>query len=404
MTEELDELLEDVLATETCDPALVLRYDADPGSLSAAEREEVEAWLATPAGRDALAAMRALQGSPALRRPVEPEARRTLGAEPARGAAPAHRPRGWTRERRALLVAVAAAIAAALIFWRADPLGRGTESPDGEQIARDLPREPQPLPLPPAPSAPTADVQESPTPEVEHVPPAEVPAPPAAERSGHAPAEPAPREPERPEPQPVLLALAMPNYARPDGASLGHLDAALRSSASPARPFALSPDHVGRTSRPEPTLYWHLAELPAEGTQVWLAIVDESRAESLLEVQLPTPSRAGLQKLPLSGRARLVPGVDYTWSIALRSDPDDPSSDALAFGWIRYEPLAANVAAALASAAPGERPAAFAANGRFYDALDELEALQSQHAGDARIASARDALLEQAGIEPAQVR
>lgn len=405
---ELDELLEDVLATEACDPALVLRYETEPDSLSPGERAEVEAWLATPAGRDALAAMRALQHSAALRAPVQAEAIGSQPRERARGAAPAPRARGWTRERRVRAAAIAAAIAVALLFWRTGPLERMAGSPAGEQIARELPREPEaPLPVPvaPAPSAPESPSEPIPSSET-HAPPPEASAPPAPRQPEPEPEpEPVPRhEPAPPSPEPVLLAMAMPSYARPEGASFGHLDAALRGSAAGARPFALSPDHVGRTSRAEPTLYWHLGELPAQGTQIWLAIVDESRAESLLELELPRPSRAGVQQLPLEGRARLAAGVDYTWSIALRSDPDDPASDALAFGWIRYEPLAADDASAVANSAPGERPAAFAARGRFYDALDELEELEARHAGDARIAAARDALLEQAGIDPARVR
>jgi hypothetical protein len=407
-SDQLDEFLEDVLATEACDPELVLRHQADPGSLSAEERAEVEAWLATPAGRDALAAMRALHSSGTLLAPHASGASREPGeTEHRRSAAPAHRARGFLRERRALAAALAAAIVAALLFWRAGPFEGGGGAPEGERIARELPAPPvAPQPeSPQAAPAPRAPARPEPPPEEASAPPAvpetPPPAPVAPEPSPRVP-EPGPKAP--PGSQPVLLAMAMPNYARPEGASYGHLDAALRGSGSGTRPFALSPDHVGRTSRAQPTLYWHLSALPAEGAQVWLAIADESKAESLLELELPRPERSGWQAIPLSGRASLTPGVDYTWSIALRTDPDDPASDAIAFGWIRFEPLAAEDAAAIARATPGEKPAAFAARGRFYDALDELVALEAQHAGDPRIDAARDALLEQAGIDPARTR
>jgi hypothetical protein len=194
----------------------------------------------------------------------------------------------------------------------------------------------------------------------------------------------------------------MPEYARPGTQSLGHLDAELRGTGAADRPFALSPDHVGRSSRPAPLLYWYLPRLPEPGTQIWLAIVDESRAETLIETELPAPQRPGLQTLDLAGRAQLAPGVDYTWSIALRVDPDQPERDRVAFGWLRHDPPGAAERERLAGAAAGERPAAFAALGYFYDALAELEQLAQAHPVDPQIDRARGALLRQAGIEPAR--
>jgi hypothetical protein len=292
--------------------------------------------------------------------------------------------------RRAVAISLAAALAGIWVWWRAEP---GTGPSGGVQVAKE------------SPEAPPEPAPESPQPGVPPAPVAPIPEPVTGEAPSEEPEEPTraePAAPKAPKAEPILLALAMPEYTRPGAQSFGHLDAELRGTGAGDRPFALSPDHVGRTSLSAPILYWYLAQLPDPGMRIWLAIVDEARAETLIETELPAPEHPGLQALDLAGRAELAPGVDYTWSIALRVDPDHPERDRLAFGWLRHDLPGAAERERLARAAAGERPATFAALGYFYDALSELEQLEQTHPHDPQIERARTALLRQAGIEPAR--
>ena len=79
------DLLSDVLSVEECDPELIVRYDEDPGSLSQAERDEVEAYLASsPAHADALNAMRNIVDLGLLDLPAEEARRRQSRRKPPR--------------------------------------------------------------------------------------------------------------------------------------------------------------------------------------------------------------------------------------------------------------------------------------------------------------------------------
>jgi hypothetical protein len=199
------------------------------------------------------------------------------------------------------------------------------------------------------------------------------------------------------------MALAMPRYAAPASGRLDRLEGILRGTGGTAQPRAISPDHVGRASRAAPVLYWYLPAPLPPGAELWLSIVDPAREETLLDVALPAPAGPGLQRSELEGRAALAPGVDYTWSISLRADPDQPSLDLVAFGWIRHEPPAAEASARISGADPGAVPAAWAELGYFYDAFAALDALALAHPQDARVRAAQVELLRQANLAPAEL-
>jgi hypothetical protein len=323
-------------------------------------------------------------------------AARTVTADPRhpRVAAPL-RVRGRGLRRTVGWVALAAAAALAVVW-----LQRGMQ-PQGEQVAQ------RPQVLPPEPVQPREPTPEPPSRVVPEAPTAEAPAAPPQPSDAPAPTPEPTRKPEpEPEParpEPVMLAMAMPHYAAPGGETFDRMDGVLRGTGSGEQPLALSPDHVGRASTAAPVLSWYLPELPPSGAEVWLSVVDARAEETLLDVEISRPAQAGLQEFALAGKAELRPGVDYTWSVSLRTDPDQPSLDQVAFGWVRYEPVSAEDAARLASAEPGAKPALWAELGYFYDALTDLEALAREHPGDPRVRQAQAVLLRQANLDPARV-
>ena len=164
----------------------------------------------------------------------------------------------------------------------------------------------------------------------------------------------------------------------------------------------LSPEHVGWTSRPAPTLYWRLSEstnLPVE-----LVIADDVSAEPLLETRLEGVQAAGIQGLSLADRGLVLqPGVTYRWSVSVVMDEERRSRDRFAGSALVYRPVSAPAAADLAAAPLAERAHRLAAQGYWYDAFDQLTLWLEAEPRDARLLEHRAALLEQVGLgsEPA---
>jgi hypothetical protein len=197
-----------------------------------------------------------------------------------------------------------------------------------------------------------------------------------------------------------MLAMVLPDYRAPAGAGTPDtLHTTVRGSTS-LRILALGPDHVGRTASTQPTLYWHLNELPREAGRFELVIVndDESGAELLsapLSVDAP-----GLQVIRWADQGvRLAPGTTYKWSVSF--EPDDDLSDvAYSMRWVELWQPGPEAARRLASASASERAPLAVETGLWYDALSELGDLIEAHPANQSLRSARRKLLEQGGIDP----
>ncbi|MCS5635329.1 MAG: DUF928 domain-containing protein [Myxococcota bacterium] len=159
----------------------------------------------------------------------------------------------------------------------------------------------------------------------------------------------------------------------------------------------LSPEHVGWTSRPAPTLYWRLSEstnLPVE-----LVIADDVSPEPLLETRLEGVQAAGIQGLSLADRGLVLqPGVTYRWSVSLVMDEERRSRDRFAGSALVYRPVSAPAAADLAVAPVAERAHRLAAQGYWYDAFHQLTLWLEAEPREARLLAHRAALLEQVGL------
>jgi hypothetical protein len=157
---------------------------------------------------------------------------------------------------------------------------------------------------------------------------------------------------------------------------------------------ALAPEHVALTRSASPVLFWRLSALPRAGTMFLLQVMREDSSEDVYEGQIPPPRVAGLQELRLADLGvHLETGITYTWFVVLRSDPKTPARDLLAQGWIlRREPVH------LESLDAAELPAALAASGYWYDALQSVLDLRSQEPENESIRSGLAALLAQGGL------
>jgi hypothetical protein len=190
-----------------------------------------------------------------------------------------------------------------------------------------------------------------------------------------------------------------PVYVPPEvGAPMTTSAAATRGQASAAvRPVLLAPAHTGLTSQASPTLYWWLSG--DFGGPIELAILDDRRVDSVLEVKLRRGANAGVHALSLAEhRVQLEPGVMYEWSVALVLNPAERSRDIFTSAFIRREawaglPRVADRTAQLHAAAR---------EGLWYDAIDLSSRLIADPSATKAARGLRASLLEQVGLrEPA---
>jgi hypothetical protein len=166
----------------------------------------------------------------------------------------------------------------------------------------------------------------------------------------------------------------------------------------PASVEVLAPiDHLGLTTRADPTLLWHLAEDTA--CPVVFTLNDPRRIEApVVERRIEGPFRKGIHSVRLAELAvRLDPGVDYEWSVALIEDETRPSRNPVTIAFVRrVEPpstLASGDGGAIGIAA------GYAQAGIWYDAIAALEEGAARAPNDAALRRAQQELLGQVGRE-----
>ena len=183
------------------------------------------------------------------------------------------------------------------------------------------------------------------------------------------------------------------------GAPGGRVGGASRGAIKPPTPLPtvdlLAPaDHAGETISATPTLYYFVSRPVAWPMQ--LTISAPLQPAPILEATIPSPRAPGIYQLRLAdSRARLEPGIVYTWSVSIILDPKAWSRNIVASAAIlRTPPDPATQSAA--SAAGLRRAAVLARAGLWYDAV----AAAFDDRGPDRHA-ALDQLIEQIGLTEA---
>jgi hypothetical protein len=160
---------------------------------------------------------------------------------------------------------------------------------------------------------------------------------------------------------------------------------------------ALAPDHSGRTTSEQPSLYWSISSATAFPVEVTL--VDASSTEPVLELTIPQPVRAGLHAIRLADHGiRLAEGVPYRWYVAVVPDVNRRSKDILAGGIIERVPPPDGLHERLARARSEDRPSIYAEAGLWYDALAASSDLIARAPEDGTLREQRAALLGQVGL------
>ncbi len=189
-------------------------------------------------------------------------------------------------------------------------------------------------------------------------------------------------------------------YNPPQRGAPGHRGvAAVRGFGETPTFYPLVPDdHIGLTIQEQPALYWYLTEPTTY--KIELTIVDVNNdVQPLFEHDLPSPTRAGIQKIDLAeyDGVRLSLGVHYKWFVSIMPDPSSRSKDFSAFGEIqRIEQPTLKVK--LSQANKEERPALYAEAGLWYDALAAISDLIDAMPNDSSLRTQRASFLGQIGL------
>jgi len=202
--------------------------------------------------------------------------------------------------------------------------------------------------------------------------------------------------------QPSTNVLAKVKFVRPStGAPSVRLTGGSRGIGdSTITVDVLAPEDVGLTTQEQPSLFWYQSK-PAKA-KFELTLLQENKAKPLVQVTAERSLTAGIQRVRLSDHgAKLAPGVEYQWVVALITDPDNRSSDLVASGVIKRIEASPELKKSIAAATPESLPGIYAENGIWYDALSSLSDRIDADPGNKALQAARADLLRQAGLKAA---
>jgi hypothetical protein len=195
----------------------------------------------------------------------------------------------------------------------------------------------------------------------------------------------------------VREASPLPAYRPPRrGSPRARVGGGLRGSRALPTPLALAPDHVGHTVFAQPSLFWYIDGSPGRAKQFVFTLMDEDGIDPLVEARLAAPERSGIWRIRLADYgARLAPGAEYQWSVALIADPAHRAKDIVSSGYIRR--VAAPEKLELGQPGVGT----YADLGLWYDALESISDAIDAAPADPVLRGQRNALLRQAKLDAA---
>jgi len=162
----------------------------------------------------------------------------------------------------------------------------------------------------------------------------------------------------------------------------------------------LTPDGIGITTQEQPSLFWFQSK-PANA-RFELTLLQEKQVKPLVQIQIERSTKAGIQRLKLADHgAKLVPGVEYQWVVALVSDPENRSTDLVASGVIKRIEPSAELREKIKKADQAALPGIYAEAGIWYDALSALSDQIDANPTAENLRETRRDLLRQVGLKAA---
>jgi hypothetical protein len=162
----------------------------------------------------------------------------------------------------------------------------------------------------------------------------------------------------------------------------------------------LAPDEIGVTTQEQPSLFWFQSK-PADA-KFELTVLQENKVKPIIQIMVERSTKAGIQRLKLSEHgAKLAPGVEYQWVVALVTDPENRSSDLVASGVIKRVEPTADLKAKITKATPASLAGVYAEAGIWYDALSVLSDQIDAQPENKSLREIRSDLLRQVGLKAA---
>src|SRR5438132_1211380 len=162
----------------------------------------------------------------------------------------------------------------------------------------------------------------------------------------------------------------------------------------------LAPDEIGVTTQEQPSLFWFQSK-PADA-KFELTLLQDNKVKPIVQVMVERSTKAGIQRLKLSEHAaKLTPGVEYQWVVALVTDPNNRSSDLVASGVIKRVEPGADLKGKIANATPVSLAGVYADAGIWYDALAVLSDQIEAQPENKSLRETRSDLLRQVGLKAA---
>ncbi len=157
------------------------------------------------------------------------------------------------------------------------------------------------------------------------------------------------------------------------------------------------PEHIGLTISSQPVLYFYQSQLspyPIEFT-----LIRKQGITPVVETRIDPPEKPGIQSVRLGDfGARLEPGIEYKWFIAMVPDPLHRSKDILAAGAIELIAEPEKITERLAGADKSEASHIYAEAGIWYDAFHSLSSQIETSPDHSELKEHRDSLLKQIGL------
>ena len=164
----------------------------------------------------------------------------------------------------------------------------------------------------------------------------------------------------------------------------------------------LVPEQTALTTQAQPSLYWYQSKTTDAECEVTLT--QPKVAKPLLSLKTGKATPPGIHAIRLSKfNVELKPNVVYQWSVAVIVDPTSRSGDIYARGVIKRIDPSPELAAKLAAAADADKPAIYAENGIWYDALQSISDQIDKAPTDQSLRDERASLLDQVKLKGAQM-
>ena len=161
------------------------------------------------------------------------------------------------------------------------------------------------------------------------------------------------------------------------------------------RILPLAPDHVGLTTKEQPTLYWYLSRSVTEPVDVKLEATGAARP--MFEVRLVPPLESGLHTINLTDfGVRLAPKTQYRWFVTFNAS--DRGKEVVGGASVMRVPIPDHLSAELVRVSKAEIPSLYAQSGIWYDALAAISELIVAAPTDSALHQQRASLLDQVGL------